>query len=792
MSDKIHRQRWPEIEAQLDELLVLAPGDRQQRLDALRSEDAELHEVVERLLLVADDGASFLDEGVTPLSGEALVDTLKQVEKRRKLTSPGGQESDRVIGRYRLDTFLGSGGMSEVWLAHRADDALDQTVAVKLLRPFLGHDAEQRFERERGVLASLQHDGITRILDAGVATGDPAYLVLEYVDGVPVTEYCRKLELRLSDVLALFLQICDAVEYAHRHLVIHRDIKPSNVLVTPDGKVKLLDFGIAKLIDDTADRALTRSGLFPMTPGYAAPEQIRGEMISTATDVYGLGGLLYEMLTTRRPFDTEGLSPVEIEKLVFNTDPARPSTRGGSQPWRGALKGDLDTIILKALQSSPQERYGSAADLAEDVRRFLAGRPITAARAGALYRMGKFVRRNRTSLGIAALLLVAVTAGTVNAIIQAERERTQIARFESTLSLLFGLYEKVDPDLYPGQQISPVGLLDIGAEQLSQLDAGPEHRVDMQRVLGVLYSKLGERERGEEFLRDAVETARTTLDPSNSTIGQALNSLGRYLAERGKLKESETVLRESLAALTIAKDEGAWLRAAERDLAHTLALQGRGDDAVELYRRNIAAHGPLLIDDPRNLNHRNFISASFELAAIYAGLDRLDDAESELQETVPLAYEKFKDHPVLARCLEVKGMVDHARMRVTDARAAWQESLAIFRSTYPNGHQSIGRLLAALAALENESGNKAVALRLYDEALSVWNTLPDGTHAEMADRLHTEAEFERAKGNLSRSLAPQRKALAARLRAHENIDHWRVVDEQTSLSEIEAQIPAAE
>jgi serine/threonine-protein kinase len=792
MSDKIHRVRWGEIEALLDELLVLDPSDRRQRLDTLRDDDADLHEVVERLLKVADDEGSFLEEGVTPLSGEALVDTLRQVEKRRKLTSPGTRESDRVIGRYRLDTFLGSGGMSEVWLAHRADDALEQTVAVKLLRPFLGHDAEQRFEQERGVLASLQHEGITRILDAGVATGDPAYLVLEYVDGVPVTEYCQKLELKLRDVLDLFLQICDAVEYAHRHLVVHRDIKPSNVLVTPDGKVKLLDFGIAKLIDDTANTALTRSGLFPMTPGYAAPEQIRGETISTATDVYGLGGLLYEMLTARRPFDTEGLSPVEIEKLVFNTDPARPSTRGSSRPWRGALKGDLDAIILNALHSSPRERYASVADLAEDVRRFLSGRPVAAAPAGAIYRMGKFVRRNRTSLSIATIILIAVTAGSVNAIIQAERERTQIARFESTLSLLFGLYEKVDPDLYPGQQISPVGLLDIGTEQLSQLDAGPEPRVDMLRVLGVLYSKLGERQRGEELLRDAAETAKATLDPSNTTIGQALNSLGRYLAERGKLSESEAVLRESLAALTAANDEGAWLRAAERDLAHTLALLARGDDAIELYRRNIDAHAPLLIDDPRSLNHRNYISSSYELAAIYAGLGRLDAAEAELQEAVPLASDKFQDHPVLARCLEVQGLVDLRRMRFDDAREAWQKSLAIFRSTYPNGHQSIGRLLGALAALDNESGNTARALQLYDEALQVWGALPEGTHAEMADRFHVAAAFERAKGNLPQSLALQRDALAARLRAHENADHWRARNEQTILSEIEAQIGAAE
>lgn len=790
MSDGIHRERWQEIEKLLDELLEKSQEEREEKLSALQSVDEELSSIVRRLLQAADDDASFLDSGATPVSGDAILDVLEQVEKHQKLTDPGASDRARTIGRYRLDRHLGSGGMSEVWLAHRADDSLEQTVAVKLLHPFLGHDAEQRFQRERSVLASLQHESIARILDAGIATGDPAYLVLEYVDGVTVTDYCRHNKLSLRKVLRLFLQICDAVEYAHRHLVVHRDIKPSNVLVTPEGKVKLLDFGIAKLIDDSQDRALTRSGFFPMTPEYAAPEQIRGRPISTTTDVYGLGGLLYEMLTGERPFNTRGLSPVEIEHLVFDTDPAMPSTQATARPWRGALRGDLDAIILKSLQSTPEDRYGSAAEFADDIERFLNGMPIAARPAGVSYRIGKFVKRHRVSLAIGSVVTVFLAIGLVNAMVQAERQRTQIAQFNSAVTLLFTLFEQVDPDLNPGKQISPVGLLDVGAEQLSRFDAGPEAHVDLLRVLGVLYSKLGERERGEALLREAVVAAHDMLEPNDNTIGQTLNSLGRYLAQRGKLLEAEASLRDAIQALDVAGDSGLWLLNAERDLADTLVLQGSHDDAITLYKENIEAHAVLLSDDPRNQAHRNLVMSRYALANVYTSLGRLDEAVEPAAGAVLVARNKLgADHPELARSLEEMAALSVKQGNTDAARDALQEAQSIYRNAYPNGHQSVGRVLAALAALEAELGSSDAAASLYDEALAVWNALGTGTHAEMADRLRVRAIRELDEGNVGAAMELQLSAVAARRQAHASNDHWRVAEEQAFLELIKRSDP---
>lgn len=786
MGDDLHRERWQEIEKLLDELLDKPHGERDARLAEVRDSDPEMHSTLLRLLQAAD-GDSFLDDGVSPVSGEGLLDTLEQFEKHKKLTSDSAPEEARMIGRYRLEKRLGSGGMSEVWLGHRADDSLEQTVAVKLLHPFLGHDAEQRFQRERSVLASLQHEGIARILDAGIATGDPAYLVLEYVDGTTVTDYCRSNKLNLNKTLKLFLQVCDAVEYAHKHLVVHRDIKPTNVLVTSDGKVKLLDFGIAKLIDDSQDRALTRSGFYPMTPEYAAPEQIRGGPISTTTDVYGLGSLLYEMLTGGRPFDTKGLSPVEIERLVFDTDPARPSTQPSAQPWRGSLKGDLDTIILKALQSTPEERYGSAAELAEDVKRFIEGMPISARSAGVSYRIGKFVRRHRLALAIGSVVTVLLAVGLVNALVQAERERTQIAQFNSAVSLLFTLFEKVDPDLYPGEQISAVGLLDIGAQQLAQFDAGEETRVDLLRVLGVLYSKLGERERGEALLREGVATAYATLETSNNTIGQTLNSLGRYLAQRGKLSEAEQNLREGLDALNTAKDDGVWILNTERDLADTLAMQGRYDEAIRLYLTNIEAHSAHLQDDPRNLTHRSLVTARNGLADVYLGVGQLDEASQTVESAITMARDRLDaEHPELARCLETLATLSFRQGDTDSATQALEEALSIFQNTYPNGHQAVGRVLASLASVEAADGNLDRANSLYNEAADVWGALPAGTHADTADRLHVASILAANRQNIPEALELQKAAVEARRRAHESNEHWRVKYELDALAKIEA------
>ena len=775
--------RWPQIDLLLDELLD-APADiREKRLSALAVDDAQLSSAVRYALQAADD-ESFLEEASPPIPADALRNAVRRAKTLSELTHPDTPDNARTIGRYMLDKKLGSGGMSEVWLAHRTDDALEQTVAIKLLHPFLGTEAEQRFNLERSVLATLEHESIARILDAGVATGDPAYLVLEYVDGVNITDYCKDNQLTLHQSLKLFLQICDAVTFAHSRLVVHRDIKPSNVLVTDSGKVKLLDFGIAKLIDKPKQDGLTRTGFFPMTPEYAAPEQIRGRSISTVTDVYSLGTLLYEILTGSRPFNTHGLPPIDIMKLVCDTEPKRPSTH------LPTLRGDLDSIVLKALESEPSQRYSSVAELAEDIQRFLRGMPVSARPAAPAYKLGKFIKRNRWSVLLSTIVVSVIAFSVANTVIQKQRQELQLARFNAAGALLFGLFEQIDPEIYPGQKLSPKSLLDYADAQLSQLEAGPQVKVDMLRVLGVLYARLGEWQRSESLLRRSVAVAQSDLRPSNSTIGQTINSLGFYLAQQGKLAQGEEQLRAALVALTDAGDTGHWTLNAQSDLAYTLSQQGNEQEALRLFERSVSGYRQLLSTDPRSYTQLEFAKAQNRLAKLYISTGQLDLATRVLIAAQENASHTPKpNHPELARAVQASGTVLLRQNQLDAARDRYNRALQMFRDAYPNGHQSIGRVLMDLADLEERAGNESAALDQLTKALAVWPVLPIGTPSQMADRYQARARYAFSRGQFEQAIRLQEQAVAQRARAHENNTHRLLYLERQRLEEFKTAMP---
>jgi serine/threonine protein kinase len=328
-----------------------------------------------------------------------------------------------ALGPYRILREIGAGGMGVVYLSER-QDTYQKRVAIKVVRAGMASDeVVRRFRNERQILADLDHPSIGRLLDGGTTTGGSPYLVMEYIDGEPITDYCDNRCLSIADRLRLFQTVCAAVHHAHQHLVIHRDLKPANILITRDGTPKLLDFGIAKLLGpDNGDTALTRIGTAPMTPGYASPEQARGELVSTASDTYSLGVLLYELLCGQRPYSLPpNARPSDIERAICNTIPSSPSTRASSsapevstrrgtspQRLKRALAGDLDTIVLMAMRKEPDRRYASVAQLADDVRRHLEGLPVAARRDTFSYRLTKSVARNRVVYRQAALLLVVI------------------------------------------------------------------------------------------------------------------------------------------------------------------------------------------------------------------------------------------------------------------------------------------------------------------------------------------------------------------------------------------------
>jgi serine/threonine-protein kinase len=471
--------RWDRIAQLYEEARALPAEERAAFLDAQGDEPKTREEVVS-LLDAREQAGGFFDA----LAEEALPALQSDAEEADEAPSMAALDLEgRRLGPYRLDEEIGTGGMGVVYRAVRVAGDFEQTVAVKLLRPLLpAADAADRFRAERQVLARLDHPNIARLIDGGVTERGRPYLVMEHVDGVPLTAYAERHDLNLEARLDLLQQVLGAVRAAHRQLVVHRDLKPSNVLVTEvDGapRVKLLDFGIAKLLDDALPvaRLQTRTGQRLMTPAYAAPEQVSGDEITTATDVYQLGVLAYELLAGTRPFDLAEKSLTEVERILLDEEPAPPSDVAGT--GAGDLRGDLDTIVLTALRKEPDRRYGSVEALAADLERYRAGEPVEARPATLGYRAKKFVSRNRTAVGAGVLVLLLGVAYAVTVTVQANRlaaQRDRAQREAETTkevkSYLVGLFRAGNPMASGEEEPSAEDLLQRGIEQAGSAGGG--------------------------------------------------------------------------------------------------------------------------------------------------------------------------------------------------------------------------------------------------------------------------------------------------------------------------------
>lgn len=494
---------WTEIKAILDQLLEMPTSERIDALAAMQLDD-EARREVESLLGVETDAERFLSAKAIDLSKDLIEDDV------------AGQQ----IGPYRVIRELGYGGMGAVYFAERTDGKFEQRVALKMLKRELNTETlRRRFQHEREILASLEHPHIARLLDAGTTDDKVPYIAMEYVDGQPIDEYCYQHSLDLNARLELFRTVCATVNFAHQNLVVHRDLKPSNILVTEDGDTKLLDFGIAKLLSADADSTSTVTKLGVMTPSYASPEQLRNESVTTATDVYSLGIILYELLSGHRPFESKERDIKEIYQAVVEVDPPlaseiwreetasrRGDTKGSKRSGEitksnvnaALIRGDLDNIILKALKKEPERRYSSAENLAADIKRHLDGLPVTARPDTFAYRAEKFVKRNRFSV-VAGSLIALVLVGGISAtlwqarVAAAERSRAE-KRFNDVRALansfLFEFNPKIEnlPGSMPARQL----LVTRALEYLDNLSQETGDDLGLKSELAKAYEKVGE------------------------------------------------------------------------------------------------------------------------------------------------------------------------------------------------------------------------------------------------------------------------------------------------------------
>ncbi len=763
---------WRRLDQLFGEASEVPAPDRGAWLSALPPEDQPLAAELRSLLAAHDRGGDFLQAAV------------EQAER----ALGGGPEPDllgRRIGAYRLVRLLGRGGMGAVYLAERADEAFRQRVAIKLLPWALATaEARHRFQLERQTLARLEHPHIARLLDGGETADGLPYLVMEYVDGEPIDQFCQRQDLDLARRLRLFREVCGAVAHAHRNLVVHRDLKPGNILVTADGVVKLLDFGIAKLLpgaetDETLP--LTLAGRLLLTPLFASPEQVRGEPLTTATDVYALGLLLYRLLVGAHPYRFATESPVEVVRVVCDQPPPRPSVAAaagaaglGLPALRRRLRGDLDNIVLKALRKEPERRYASVEALAEDVRRHLEQLPVRARPDTPGYRAAKFARRHRLGLAAAALIAASLLGGLLTTVRQA---RIAERRFQDVRaladSLLFEVHDAIAP--LPGSTPARQLLVRNGLAYLDRLAAETGGDPALELDLAAAYQRVGD----------------VQGNPNQPNLGDIAGALAAYQKARQIL--GRLLLRSPASPAVRAETARC-----ERRIANVLDSSGTVGAALDHYRRAMALQAALAAEAPGDPGR------ALELARSHVSLGDLQAWNSDLAGGLAEFATARRILVGLRRssapaAVEVERVLAMTETKTGDA-LCWQDrcrealawhtraiaALESLSSAHPNDADTLHALLTAYLKLGeameglNDAGGRlaagektlAVAERLV--AADPRNALAQRTlsiaHNKLGDALATQWRFAEAQARYRAALALQ-NALADREPA--NIENRR-------------------
>jgi tetratricopeptide (TPR) repeat protein len=790
---------WRRLSPYLDEALEIAPEQRPAWLAALEAKDPVLSSHLQMLL---EEREAIEDAG--------FLDGVVQVGVRPEPESLSGQ----ILGAYRLVSLIGQGGMGTVWLAERCDGRFEGRAAVKLLNiAVMGRAGEERFRREGNILARLTHPNIARLADAGVSpTGQP-YLVLEYVDGPSIDRYCDAHALGVEARLRLFLDVLAAVAHAHANLVVHRDIKPANVLVSAAGRVTLLDFGIAKLLEDDEARwsdgrsvepaSLTRDG-WAATPAYAAPEQVAGGVVTTATDVYALGVLLYVLLTGTHPAGDAASSPATLIRAIVEIEPPRPSDSvGGNARLQRMLRGDLDTIVGKALKKHATDRYASVTAFADDIQRFLRHEPIAARTDALAYRAAMFARRHVRGLAVSAAVVVILAGSTTYYTMRlaAERDRAQreAVKARKASEVLTGLLTATDPfEMTAGSDDPTIrGVLDAGAAQVqTELVGQPELQAEMLTLFGRIYRRLGVYEKAGPLLEQALASGRAAFGPENPAVAQTLHDLGTVLADKGDYAAAADRLEQALAMRRkLLGNEDADLAITLSELGRVYQDLGANDRAEPLQREALRIRQKVLGEEDREtavslsdlasvlrlkgdlagaealltkclaINrktrgevHPNTSATLHDLALIAAAKGDSAGAESMLREALDIERRTLGDrHPAVAATENSLSHVLAARGRYDEAAAALQDALAIARPSLGSEHQRVAIYAINLASVQLSRNRPVEAERLLREALPIRARAPGVVPSRRRTTSEDDWSIPTTKALLAASLVAERR-----------------------------------
>ncbi len=778
-------QQWEKIKALFNEALNMPAAEREDWLLQNVADDKEIYHQV--LHLLETDGEQ--NSSITHAVASGLRTLISAQFSIRK--------GDR-LGAYEIIELLGEGGMGAVYEARRVDEEFQQCVAIKLIHAASVNSLTlQCFQTERQILANLNHPNIARLLDGGTTEQGLPYLVMEFVEGKPIIEYCQHNRLNIELRLKLFLQVCDAVRYAHENLIVHRDIKPANILVSAEGQVKLLDFGIAKILQGdspTLAASDTRSEVRLLTPENATPEQVLGQAITTRTDVYALGNLLYQMMTEQKLFDFEQENRLALEHLICQQTPQKPSqsispqfsllqkkalsrVNNSTAKLKKSLQGDLDTIILKALQKEPERRYQSVEQLIDDVQRHLKKFPIRARPDSLACRAGRFFQRNRLLASVASLFAVSVVIFIIVVLIQSNALKKQTARAlleadnaRQISDFMIGIFKSSDPNVNAGETLSARQLLDNGQQKIDALDDKPLLQSRMLLTIGRVYQKLGDYDRALEFIKRAVKLIDNNPQADILLRDIMITNRADLEFELGDYSAAEASYRESLALLTMLKqpDEDLIINS-QLGLVAALTELSQNAEALpiqqQLLKRQIEKHGE---------NSAEAGEAWTYLGQVLRKLSRHDEAEAALKKGLVVKRAAYGNHHLetahtlnqLARTLTFTRKYDEAEKYAL-------EGLQIRRDIHKTDNVEIAASLGNLAHIKTAAGQYSEAVKYRLQSLNMIKSIFGESHPYVPGTLGSLASLYRKSGQLDKAVETYRQSIAGFEKlSHESTIQW--------------------
>lgn len=781
-------EHWRRV-TELFDALVGLPGEEQQaRLAELPETDTPLRREIESLLDAARDVGDRFDRA--PLLPETL---------------PSPSLVERRVGPYLITREIGRGGMGTVYEAHRADDQYAKRVAIKTVTSANDRvEMQRRFQRERQLLARLEHRNIAALLDGGVTAEGLPYFIMEFVEGQPITVWCDARGLDVRERLALFRQVCGAVQYAHEHLVVHRDLKPGNILVSGDGTVKLLDFGIAKLVDPTSlgDETLTRTGALPMTAAYASPEQLRGEPVSTASDIYSLGVVLYELVAGQRPFGNEGGLLSAVHAAATRTAPEPPSTAVRTTPGdtiaerrRRALRGDVDSIVMMALRSEPSRRYRSAQQFADDLQRHLDGQPILAQPDTFGYRFAKFVRRNRAATSAGALAVAALLTGTVVSVRQAraaraERDRALVEqqRTEQVKQFFQNILSSGKPQ-DGGKALTVVEAIDRAIPTIdTAFAANPDLRAAIKNTLASVLSDMYLYDRSKVLLVDALPALRqAAAGRPTREYADALYNLAGAENGLGEIERAESLYRASLTMYgKVPGVDSVEIYRGLNNLAGAIFDQGRLQEAADLWAK---VGDRLLVLSPKDSVTQAIAMTNRGVAL--STLGRYAEAEPMLRRAA-MIFERTRGHDDLrvAEALQPLAGTLMFQGKYAEAETAARRALAIDAAVHGAHNPQTFVAQRMLVNVLAEAGRCAAAIPLADEMIAQRGATLGEKDPSLGTAYLFKGWCQAQTGDAAHGEATTREGLRLRT-AGFPAGHWAIAQGESMLGDVLARLGPA-